>query len=214
MNNKLKNMLKKEVRAMYRYKRIIIASLTILLLLTFYLFKDSTTPLKIITFVGLLIAFYLGDHLFDIRFSIKHYTFIIIIGIGGILLSHLYFVHPNYDKVQHLIFPMLLSSMVFHMANKLKLEFKWKLFFTFATVGMILGSFEIGEYLLDRLFDLKLQGVYLRDLHGFEKFNILQSPIDDTITDLSFGIFGSGIYAIYNFLSHKLRTNKEKVQHL
>ena len=195
---------------MYHYKRLIVASLTFLLLLMFYLARDSTTPLRMMTFMSLIVAFYISDHLFDIRFSIKHYFFIIIIGVGGIILSHFYFIHPNYDKVQHIIFPILLSSIVVHMVHKLELKFKWKLFFTASIVSMILTSFEIWEYLLDKLFDFKLQGVYLRDFQGFEKFNLLQSPIDDTIMDLSFGLFGLIIYMLFNLIIYKINLKKIK----
>src|SRR5205085_1505098 len=98
-----------------------------------------------------------------------------------------YFIHPQYDKIQHFIFPMLFFSMIFYMVNKLNLALKWKLAFTFMTVITFLCLFEIGEYLLDSFFNLKLQGVYLRDLKGLTKFNLLQNPLDDTMADLSFG---------------------------
>ena len=75
---------------------------------------------------------------------------------------------------------------------------------------MILTSFEIWEYLLDKLFDFKLQGVYLRDFKGFEKFNLLQSPIDDTIMDLSFGLFGLIIYMLFNLIIYKINLKKSR----
>ncbi len=201
----------KEFQLKYYHKRAIIAVLTIILLLMVYFFKDATTPLKTITFIGLILFFYIIDHLFDIKFGLKHYIFVVIMGVGAISLSHFYFIHPNYDKLQHFVFQILLSSIIFHCVNKLELKFKWKIFFTFVTVGTIIGAFEIGEYLLDSLFDLKLQGVYLRDLKGLVKFNLLQNPLDDTIVDLSFGLFGSGIYGIYKLITHKLRSRALRI---
>ncbi len=56
--------------------------------------------------------------------------------------------------------------------------------------------FELGEYALDYFFDLKLQGVYLRDLQGLEKFNLIVDRIDDTMIDLFLGILGSSLYAL------------------
>jgi hypothetical protein len=82
------------------------------------------------------------------------------------------------------------------MISKLELELKWKIVFTFFTVFAILGVFEIGEYTMDRLFDFKLQGVYLRDLSGVQKFNLIMDPLSDTMTDMALGIIGAGIYCI------------------
>lgn len=83
------------------------------------------------------------------------------------------------------------------MITKLNIPLKWKLVFTFFVGFGIVGLMEIGEYGLDYLFDLKLQGVYLRDLKGFEKFNIIQNPIDDTMIDMALGVIGSLVYVSY-----------------
>lgn len=202
---KFKEAIKKEVVLMYHHKRLIISVLSVILLLMLYFFKDATTPLRSITFIGVLIFFYAIDRLFNVEFELKHYIIVIIIDVIAVLMSQFYFIHPNYDKFQHLIFPMLLSSIVIYMINKLNLAFKWKIVFTLTVTISILGLFEIGEYLLDSLFDLKLQGVYLRDIQGLEKFNILLEPIDDTMIDLAFGIAGSSLYAMCTYLRYKFQ---------
>jgi len=50
---------------------------------------------------------------------------------------------------------------------------------------------EIGEYLIDQFWDLKLQGVYVWNIGGVEKFDLIQSKIDDTMMDLIFGSLGA-----------------------
>jgi hypothetical protein len=81
------------------------------------------------------------------------------------------------------------------MIDKLSIKVRWKLTFAFFVTVAILGLFEIGEYALDYFFDMKLQGVYLRDIGGLEKFNLLVDRIDDTMIDLVLGVAGSIIYA-------------------
>jgi hypothetical protein len=194
----------------YKFKRRTIISLSIILLIMIYLFKNASFLLRATTTIGFLILFYLVDHFFDVRFEAKHYSFILIISIFSLLLSPLYYVYPNYDKIQHFIQPMLVYSIFFFMVSKLKLELKWKLIFAFFITLSVLGFFEISEYILDYLFDLKLQGVYIRDLQGLDKFNLLVDRIDDTMIDLSLGFLGSTIALIFYYTYTKIKNKKKK----
>ena len=201
---KIKRKIREEIELAYRHKRLIVGLISFLVLVAIYLFKDtSSVTLRYSTFIGLIVGFYLIDHLFNIQFKLKHYFFIIIIGMSALFLNYLYFTYPQYDKLQHLILPMLICSIMFFMINKLNLALKWKITFTVFSVAGILGIFEIGEYILDSLFNLKLQGVYLRDLSGLEKFHLLLNPLDDTMVDMSFGFFGSFLYSIYAWIKYK-----------
>lgn len=85
---------------------------------------------------------------------------------------------------------------------------KWKLTFTVLSVVAFLGIFEILEYILDSFFNWKLQGVYIRDITGLDKFNLLLNPLTDTIIDLSFGILGSSLYAFYAWIIYKINKRK------
>lgn len=200
----IKNKIKEEIQKAYRHKRLIVGIISALLLIAIYIFKDSSSiTLRYSTFIGIMLFSYLIDHLFDVRLELKHYIFILLIGVSTIMMSPLYFVYPTYDKIQHFIIPMLLCSIMFFMVNKLKLVMKWKLTFTVLSVVAFLGIFEILEYVLDSFFNWKLQGVYLRDITGLEKFNLLLDPLSDTIIDLSFGILGSSLYAIYSWARHR-----------
>ncbi len=179
----------------YKSKRRTIIILSILILAGIYFFKDASFVLRAVSAVAFIAFFYITDRSYDLRFKSYHYFFIILIAVVSLLLSPLYFLYPHYDKIQHLAQPILISSIIFHLVRRLKIPLQWKLLFTFFIVMGIIGLFETGEYSLDKLFDLKLQGVYLRDLHGFEKFNIIQEPLDDTMIDMLLGIIGAGLYS-------------------
>lgn len=193
----------------YKFKRFILIAFSVILFLVLYLFETASTWLRVLSTVGVLFLFYFMDHFFDINFRKRHYFFFFLIVVTGFLLSPLYFIYPQYDKIQHFFQPMLVCSLVFFMVSKLHLELKWKIVFTFFVVVAILGIFEIGEYTLDSFFNLKLQGVYLRDSEGLEKFNLLMNPLNDTMVDLVYGVLGSGIYCIVLAYSwrRKLRHN-------
>ncbi|MEK6898568.1 MAG: hypothetical protein AABW79_00545 [Nanoarchaeota archaeon] len=182
----------------YHLKRRFVVIFAILLMLLIYFFKNASIVLRVFSAIGFVVAFYALDHGFDIRFRKRHYAFIFIIAIASFLFSPAYYLYPNYDKIQHFIQPILVSSIVFYMISYLNIERKYRLLLAFMVTMGLLGMFEIAEYGLDYLFDLKLQGVYLREYSGLEKFNLLMDPLDDTMADLLIGIFGSGAY----FLGH------------
>jgi len=196
-------------RLTYLEKRYYLLIFSVVLLLVVYLFKNASTPLRAISTIAVMFLFYFADHLFNINFKKRHYAFMLIIALASFLGSPFYFIYPNYDKVQHFFQPILLSSIIFFMINKLHLELKWKITFTFFVVVALLGIFEIGEFVLDSFFNLRLQGVYLRDSQGLEKFNLLMDPLKDTIIDLAYGMAGSIVYcgALAGFYRKKLRHN-------
>lgn len=188
----------------YRKKRTIIFGFSILLLLMIYFFKSASFILRALSTIAIMLFFYFLDHTYDIRFKKRHYIYIFAIVILSFLASPLYFVYPQYDKIQHFIQPMLACSIIFMMINKLNLELKWKIVFTFFIVVAMLGLLEVGEFALDSLFNMKLQGVFLRDVGGLEKFNLLMDPLTDTMIDLVLGVIGTVIYlAIFAFYSRR-----------
>jgi hypothetical protein len=200
--------MKKEVLLeRYKNKRRIIFGIALIILIFLYLFRNTSLLIRSFSAIGLLLLFYTTDHLFDLNFKNRHYIFIFIIALTGFLLAPLYFLYEHYDKIQHFLLPMMFASIVLHMLKGLRLQLKWKLFFTFFIVAGFLGIFEIGEYLLDAFFDLKLQGVFLKNLQGeLISFDIIQHPLDDTMLDLSLGVIGTAIYSVMAALWH----NKKK----
>ena len=175
----------------YKNKRTLIIGISLFLLLVFYLFKNLSTSLRIFGFIFGFIIFYLADYMFEIDFKLKHYYYIMIILAFGILFSPLYFLSPVYDKILHFIMPILGCLLIFHIVDKKELNIQWKLWIVFLFIVTALTINEVGEYLIDQLWNLKLQGVYIRDISGAEKLNLIMSKIDDTMIDLIIGMTGA-----------------------
>ena len=75
---------------------------------------------------------------------------------------------------------------------------------------MSLTLFEIGEFLLDKFFDLKLQGVFIRDYSGISKLKIIIDRNDDTMIDLISGTIGALIFTGYKSLENLVYKYKKK----
>jgi len=78
--------------------------------------------------------------------------------------------------------------------------------FTFFIVIGSLSMFEILEYFVDYIFDLKLQGVFLENPAIEGGYQLILHRIDDTMIDMTLGIMGTLIY----ILSTALYINKKK----
>lgn len=180
----------------YKTKRRIVVGVSILIIAALYAFKNTSFLVTTLSTIGFLILFYIVDHFFDIEFKDRHYGFILIIAVSGFLLSPFYYIYPSYDKVLHFILPLLFADISFHMVDKLDIKLRWKLTFVFFIVIGFVGLHEIGEYTLDWFFDLKLQGVFLRNLQSLEKYDILLDRIDDTMIDMILGVLGAAVYCL------------------
>ncbi len=188
---------------LWGYSAIVIVFLYIL-----YYFRESDHIAGTIAFGASILFFYLGDKLFKIGFKKYHYGILIFMTFFGLLLSPLYVVYPLYDKVLHFTFPLFACFLIFYIVDKLKLDLGTKLIFTFAIMITFITFEEIVEFLLDWLFDLKLQGVFEGKLVGtFQmaggEFNLLQSRITDTMIDLMLGVLGSSTFVISKWISDK-----------
>jgi len=103
---------------------------------------------------------------------------------------------------------------VFFITSKLKIELKWQLTFTFFAAISFITFAEIGEYILDRLFDWKLQGVYQYPPGEWNptasNIKELMSPIKDTMIDISLGVLGALLYCISVFKIKKEKKINKK----
>ena len=194
----------------YRIKRGILISATIILLVILYTFKNYSLALRITAFLFSIYTLYAIDKLFNVRFKIIHYVLFLLVLTFSLLFSPMYFISEYYDKLLHLFLPIIISILVFFMINRLKIEFRWKILMTFTTLITLLTLFEIGEFALDKLFDLKLQGVYLRDISGIAKYNILMDKNDDTMIDLILGIIGSFSFCVFKYAERYYTRRKFK----
>lgn len=194
-------------------RHVIYILVGVLILAILYALKNTGYFVRASGFILSLLLFFLFDYFFRMGFKSHHYVIFIFISTAGILLSPFYYIFPVYDKVLHLTSPFLLCILVFFMVNKLNTKFSIKLFITVMIITSFLALFEIGEYGLDRLFDWKLQGVYLRDYSGVEKLNIIMDKNDDTMIDLILGTIGSLFFVITKtgIFHYKKYILKEKI---
>ncbi len=186
----------KELYRIYKKKRRVILAVSILILIFLYAFKNAFFLVRTLSAISLLFVFYIVDHLFDVNFERRHYFFIVIIAVSSFVLSPFYTTYANYDKIQHLIMPMMYGSILFHMVKRLDLKLKWKLVFVFFIIAGSVALLEIGEYLLDYFFDFKLQGVFIRDLTSFQAYGLLLDRLDDTMIDMSLSVISALVYTI------------------
>jgi hypothetical protein len=186
----------------YKYKRRLIVGIALVLLLFLYLFRNLATPVRIFGFILGLAIFYLIDHMFEVEFELQHYYMVLVILAFGILFSPFYFLSSVYDKVLHFIMPIIGCCLIFFIVDKKKLTLQWKLWITFMFILSFLAIHEMGEYLMDLLWDLNLQGVYVRDITGTEKLNLLVSRIDDTMIDLLLGFGSACVFVIGKITGH------------
>ncbi|MEK6858945.1 MAG: hypothetical protein AABX53_03490 [Nanoarchaeota archaeon] len=198
-----------------KVKRRVIVSSWVVLVVLLYMFKNASFLARVLSTMGLVALFYTVDHYFKADFKPRHYLFIYFMAAAGFLLSPLYYLYSLYDKILHLIVPILFSSIVFHLVSKLRLEKKWELFFTFAIVLGSLALFELGEFGLDYFFNMQMQGVYMRDASGLEKYDILMDRNDDTMVDILLGTIGSGAYWLTRLTRHSMqqRARQKRVEY-
>lgn len=175
----------------YKNKRRLILGFYALLFVLLYIIKNYSFLIRASGVIFGLAVFYFIDHAFLLKFKFRHYLYILAILILGILLSPFYWMFENYDKALHLIMPILGSAIIFFIVNKMKIKFQWKLIITLAVIISCLTLLEIGEYTFDAFLDFKLQGVYIRNISGLEKYNLVMDRNDDTMMDLILGTLGS-----------------------
>jgi len=194
-------------------KKIVYTAIGIFLFALLYALKNTSYFTRASTFIFSVVMFFIVDYFFALNFKKRHYLIFILISAAGVLLSPLYFISSSYDKILHLSSPFFISILIFFLINKLKTKFSIKLLLTISIVIALLTLFEIGEFTLDKLFDLKLQGVYLRDYSGVEKLNIIMDKNDDTMIDLILGTISALIFALakITIFHYKRYILKEKV---
>lgn len=176
--------------------RIIYITIGIIIFGVLYALKNVGYSLRLATFLFSILLFYIIDLWLALDFKIRHYIVFITVAVTGIIFSPFYFMFSNYDKALHLIAPFFLSSLIFFLIDKVKIKFSTKIFLTFAIMIAALSIFEMGEYFLDQLFDLKLQGVYLRGMSGVAKLDIILDKNDDTMIDMILGTIGALLFVL------------------
>ena len=175
-------------------KHIFYIGIGLLLFALLYALKNTAYFVRVAGFLFFILLTFLADSFFKFKFKNYHYVIIILISAVAILLSPLYFIYPLYDKTLHVLVPILLSIIVFFLVDKLNAKLSIKLTITFAIMVTLISIHEMGEYLLDQLFDWKLQGVYLKDYSEIAKLKIVLGKNDDTMVDMILSSIGALIF--------------------
>tara|TARA_Y100000310_G_scaffold306787_1_gene348256 strand:+ start:19979 stop:20578 length:600 start_codon:yes stop_codon:yes gene_type:complete len=195
----------------YKNKKRLTLGISLFLLVFLYIFKNYSSIILIADAIVALWIFYFIDSAFKMNFKDRHYGYFFILIILGILFAPLYFISTAFDKTLHLLMPLLVSIMVYYILDtKTKLGFKWKLGLTFLSVIALLSLWEIGEYIADYFWDFKMQGVYLRDITGLEKYKLVIDKNDDTMIDLILGTAGTIIFVIGKTITNLFNKKSKK----
>lgn len=199
-----------------RSKHILYVAVGILMIILLYALKNTAYFFRAGAFVISFVVFWMADTFLDLKFRNRHYFVLMFIATTGILFSPLYYIHSGYDKTLHLFNPILFSILIFYLVNKIHgISFPVKLFFTFSITVSFLALFELIEFGLDKMYDFKLQGVYLWDVSeaAATKVKLIMDRNDDTMIDLALGTLGTLIFAVgktAEFYFNKLKNKKTK----
>jgi len=98
--------------------RIIYIIIGIIIFGLLYALKNTGYSLRLATFLFSVLLFYAIDLWLELEFEKRHYGIFAIVALTGVILSPLYFISPNYDKLLHLIAPIFLSILIFYLLNK------------------------------------------------------------------------------------------------
>jgi uncharacterized membrane protein YjdF len=137
---------------------------------------------------------------------------IVILNILGELFLELYYVkncngsciNPYYDKILHFINPIILCSLVYHLAKKKIGDKNMLLLFSVCVVFALGGVWEIIEYIFDNALGGLYQGVFLvgKEQHFFAAGLIL-NKFEDTMLDLVLNLGGVVTFWIIGLISTK-----------
>ncbi|MFA7708470.1 MAG: hypothetical protein WCX73_05965 [Candidatus Pacearchaeota archaeon] len=148
--------------------------------------RISTT----LTAFGSFIASFIISNFIKNKKIPKNYELLINLALWLNLLGEIIFYYGGvlyYDKILHLTLGIFLSSILYvYYSNNLK---KDKLMIFFGVLG-ILALWEVYEYAIQIFFNFPAMGLVRNGV-------FIQSPFDDTMYDLIFGMFGSLIFLFF-----------------
>ncbi len=196
-----------------RTKKYLYVVIVLFLLGFLYALKNTSYFVRAADFIAAFVAFFVIDTIFKLRFRNRHYIVFIFIATTGILFSPLYYIYPNYDKILHLVGPFLICILIFYLINRIQgIGLPLKLFLTVSIVVSLLAFWELFEFFLDKVYNMQMQGVFVRDVTGMEKYNMIMDRNDDTMIDMLMGTMGSVVFAAGQTAGHFLKKLKNKIK--
>jgi hypothetical protein len=202
----------KEARMKVKSKRLIYVALGVLVVAVLYALKNTSYFARAASFIAAVAVFWIADSLFKLKFRNRHYLILVFIGATGLLFSPLYSLYAYYDKTLHFFNPVLFCIIIFYLVNRIKnISFPTKLFLTFSITVCFLSLWELTEFFLDKLYDTKMQGVWLRDITGASKISLIMDRNDDTMIDLLLGVIGTTVFSVGKIVEFCfIKKNKKK----
>ncbi len=114
----------------------------------------------------------------------------------GELFLGLFYIVPNFDKIIHLLSPLVVCTLFYFIFEK-KIQNK-KILILFS-VSLLLSwelCWEIVEYFADKWFSLLLAGVHITGVENFKSTLQVMDVYQDTIYDMFYNLIGSVIWAV------------------
>ncbi len=197
-----------------RSKRLFYVAVGVLVVAVLYALKNTSYFARSASFVAAFVVFWIADTLLNLKFRNRHYLIIIFISATGLLFSPLYSLYTYYDKTLHFFNPILFCVLIYYLVNRIKgISLPMKLFLTFSITVCFLSLWELTEFFLDNFYDAKMQGVWLRDITGASKIQLIMDRNDDTMIDLLLGVLGTIVFSfgkLVGFYFGGLKNKKKK----
>lgn len=158
------------------------------------LFKNPYRSIIWVFSLALLLFFYF-------RLKVPLYihlllSFMAVLNILGETIFEWYYLFMHYDKLLHLINPVIGCLFVYHLAkNKIKDKKLLVMFCVFTVLSLAVG-WEIFEYGFDNFFTDVMQGVQLKYEGHFFGFKEVMNKFDDTMLDFIYAAIGTLIFAL------------------
>jgi len=196
-----------------RTKKYLYVATALFFLALLYALKNTNYFVRAADFIAAFVAFFIIDSLFKLRFRNRHYIIFIFIATTGILFSPLYYWYPNYDKILHLVCPFLICVLIFYLVNRIQgISLPVKLYLVLSIVVSLLAFWELLEFFLDKFYNMQMQGVFVRDVTGMEKYKMIMDRNDDTMIDMLMGTIGSIVFASGQTAGHYIKKLRNKIK--
>ena len=130
----------------------------------------------------------------------------------GELFLRLFYIFPIFDKLIHLLSPLIICTFFYFIFEKKISNKKILILFSVALSLSLELAWEIIEHFFDQYFNTFLQGVHLLSVETYETGPIeVMSRLDDTIWDMFFNLIGSISFAVGALFALRKKDKKKKI---
>ena len=141
------------------------------------------------------------------------FSFIVLLNVFGETIFEWYYLFIHYDKLLHLINPVIGCLFIYHLVkNKIRDKKMLMMFCVFAVISIAIG-WEISEFGFDKLTNYGMQGVKLMDGgHFFLVGEVVMPPFDDTMLDLICDVAGALVFGLVFWIKNIKNKGKRKAR--